>query len=153
MREALAQRVENEFVEAQYPGDENIGSSEVKHFVGQTEWRKVPLEILGRNQSAIISFGLEAYHFYLPAFLCAVLRHPQLEYLEHPIVYSLIPFPTPDTPNRIPEKAVPLFSRGEKSVVVEFLEKHGELFPTSSYTILDDRMAEVQRAITFWKKS
>lgn len=150
MREKLAQRVENEFAKAQYPGDENIGVREVDDFIGQKEWKKVPLELLAHNQTAILSFFPAAYHFYLPAFLRAVLRHPQLEFLEHPIIYSLIPT---DTPKGIPEQAFPLFTSGEKSVIVEFLEKHGELFPHSSYTLLPDLAAELQRAIEFWQES
>ncbi len=151
MREELAQRVENEFVAAQYPGDENIGGGEVKHFVGQKEWRKVRLEILSHNWSAIIGFGPEAYHFYLPAFLCAVLRYPEVEDLEHSLVYSLIPPVPGELYKRNPELAFPLFSKGEKLVVVDFLEKHSDLFPMSSWTLLDDNMAELQRAIKFWK--
>jgi hypothetical protein len=153
MREELAQRIENEFVEAQYPGDKNIGVREVEDFIGQKEWRKVPLAVLARNQAAILIFFPAAYRFYLPAFLCAVLRHPELEYLEDPIMYSLIPSITPDNPNIVPEPAIPLFSKGEKLLVIEFLEKHEELFPRSNYVVLDDNVPELQRAVKFWKEN
>ncbi len=152
MREELAEKIKNEFVETQYPGDNNLGVREVEDFIGQKEWRNVPLEVLARNQAAILIFSPAAYRFYLPAFLCAVLRHSELEYLEDPITYSLIPSIAPDNPKIVPESAIPLFSGGEKSLILEFLEKHGELFPRSNYVVLDENASELQHAIKFWRE-
>ncbi len=154
MYEELARRVESEFSQAVYPGDQNLGIREIEDFIGQKEWRKVPLELLIRKNSVLISFSPAAYHFYLPAFLCALLRHPDFQgYLEQPIVYSLIPSPILDMPNEIPEQAIPLFTTGEKSLIVEFLENHANLFPSSPYSLFDDLVEAVQFAIKFWKES
>src|SRR4051794_10054319 len=80
MREELAQKIEKVFTEAEYPGDQNIGVRETAQFISQKEWQKVPIEVIARSQSAILSFfSPAAYRFYLPAFLCAVLRHPEFE--------------------------------------------------------------------------
>src|SRR5689334_23226480 len=152
MREELAQRIENGFTEAEYPGDHNIGVWEIAQFIGQKEWRKVPIDVIARSQAAIIVFSPAAYRFYLPAFLCAVLRHPELEgLLEGAIAYSLIASFTPDNLKKIPESAVAFFNHAEKLLIVEYLEKYGELFPASGYVLLDDSVAELQNTITFWK--
>ena len=146
MQEDLAQRIENVFTQAPYPGDNHIGVREVEDFIGQKEWQKVPLEVLARKQTGLLSFYPEAYRFYLPAYLCAVLRHLELEYLEDPITYSLIRYI--DRTSDIPQ-----FNEAEKLLIVEFLEGYRELFPLSSYVILDDKVTELQRAIQFWKES
>jgi len=151
-RAELAQRIEDTFATVPYPGDDNIGSYGTEDFVGQKDWRKVPLKLLLHNVSEISALSDEAFRFYMPAYLCAVLRDPAADGIVESLVSYLAPSPIPDR-TYIADHAIKLFTRAEKAVILEFLERHGELFPETNCVIMDDYIATLQRAIHFWQKN
>jgi hypothetical protein len=151
-RAELAQKVEEAFAEVTYPGDGNIGTLSVEDFVSQKDWKEIPLEILLRNHAEIPAFTPEAYLFYVPAFLSALLRHPDADIMLDFVTAALIPSPSPDTKHLV-EYAIELFSDLEKRVILELLERYSQLFPQSNYAIMDDGKSDLQRAIDFWQKN
>jgi hypothetical protein len=152
MRAELAIKIENAFSNVAYPGDHNIGDGYLRDFVGQNEWKKIPLELLFHNESGIPLFTPQAFHFYLPAFLRALLLYPEAERMLDFVISSLTPSSMPDV-KWIVEHSIGLFSNLEKTVVLEFLQKHQEFFPKSEYVLFDEDRLELQRAIQYWEKN
>lgn len=152
MRSQLISKIETVFADVPYPGDENIGRLSVEEFIGQKDWQNVPLEMLLNNQSEIPAFSSDAFHFFLPAFLRAVLQYPEAEIMLDYVIESLFPSPTLHM-DFISERAIGLFNNEEKTVVLEFLEKLQELFPHSNFNMLENNSLELQRAIQFWREN
>lgn len=151
MSQELIQKIEEAFEEISYPGDDNIGMSDTDDFIGQKEWQSVPLELLLRNQTKIVVLTPSAYIFYLPAYMCAVLRYPEAEQFLDSIIFSLIPSKGYN-PVSISQEALSLFNEVQKSVIIEFLEKHNVLFPQSSYNLVPELAEQLQQAVRFWKE-
>lgn len=146
-REELIQKIEVAFADVPYPGDDNIGIHlEGEAYVGKTDWRKIPLDFLLGYGTTLLDLTPEAVQFYLPAFMCATLHHPEVFHPSDVVIYRL-------TPNEygFVEEMVPLFTTSQKSAVVEFLELYPVLFPYDAHALLEDSKAELQRAIHFWK--
>ena len=81
--EALVQEIKAAFADVPYPGDENITGTTFPwdegvsdYFRGTTQEGHEVKNL--RLHSAALSFFLpEAYHYYLPAFVIAVLQDPE----------------------------------------------------------------------------
>ena len=154
MREELIQRIEAAFADVQYPGDDNIGvHREGDIFVGQTDWRSLPLDISLNYGFAFLDLTPKAFHFYLPAYMCATLRYPDKQRNPDLIVSSLTPKKLDGSYQRLADHAFTVFTSAQKSVIVEFLEIYTELFPGDAYSHFEDDKAELQRAIQFWKEN
>lgn len=151
MKQELADKVVAAFADVPYPGDDNISMRYLEDFVGQTEWEKVPLAMLKYNSSDMPLFTATAFHFYLPAFLYALLTDPESDgYFGDYVIFNLAPdryLPS------LGETAIGLFSREQKAVVLEFLRRHTELFPHSGFSWIDDNWAILHRAIKFWSEN
>lgn len=152
MQIELAQRIKDAFSRVTYPGDENIGDLYLKDFIGQKQWNQVPIEILLRNETGIILFSPEAFHFFLPAFLSALLVDPKAERMIDSVISSLTPSSSPDR-KALVEYAIKLFSNVEKSAVLEFLQRHQEFFPRSEFVLFEEDRLTLQRTIEFWMKN
>jgi uncharacterized protein DUF6714 len=150
MRLELAQKIENAFANTTYPGDNNMGASDVDELVGQRDWRQVPLKTLLWNQTDMQTFSPQAFHFYVPAFLCAVLRNPEAEDMADSIIYELTPSSPGESIKSIAEWAFPLFSDQQKAVILEFLQMYEDLSPGSAFNLLDRGKAQLQRTMQFW---
>lgn len=155
MHEELIQKIEEAFADVAYPGDNNIGvhSEGQDVFVGQTDWRSLPLEISLRYGFAFLDLKPKAFHFYLPAYMCATLRYPEEQRNPDLIVASLTPKKPDDSYEPLADCAISLFTSAQKSAVVRFLGIYPELYPDDAYALLEDDIAELQRAIQFWKEN
>lgn len=81
----VIEEVEQSFAAARYPGDHAIVRDEselhlecadVKAAFRGHSWRKLPVSVLAREDSALAFFTPEAFRYYLPAYLLATLQHP-----------------------------------------------------------------------------
>ena len=145
----LAEEIESVFSNNFLP-DTRFERKEVQEIVGK-DWKEIPLEIIVKNNLHIFMFNPEAFHYYLPAFIKAVLLHfDEVDVLREVIVNAL----TPDNDRYLGiQDTVNLFSIQEKKVILEFLENYQAYFPMSVYALLDEPQKELQRAIAFWKSS
>jgi hypothetical protein len=138
----LAAKIEEAFATVPYPGDDWIchGDTEVARLHGSEaasiaavfrgrHWREMPLDALSGYSSALTFLTPEAYRFYLPAYLLAVLRlsPAQLEQvpragdLDQDLLYSLMPATdTPDLWDYRHRRLDPL-TPDQKSAVQAFL--------------------------------
>jgi hypothetical protein len=144
--------MEEAFANTVYPGDENVSRGfSVNMFIGQRDWKTVPLEMLAHSTIEIEEFTPEAFHFYIPAYLCALLRFPEFakDCLDY-VLMSVFPFPPPG-PEGVVRRAIKLFNTQQKAVIIEFLEQHAALFAGSNYVLLDEKVEELQQGIEFWR--
>jgi hypothetical protein len=91
--EALQQQIEQAFVDVPYPGDDHIiddpydwEAAELLECFKGKHWKELSYEDLFQNSLTFV--GLDAYSFYLPAYLLAALD--DYERSDH-VVYGLCP--------------------------------------------------------------
>lgn len=98
-RQELAQQVEIAFSDVPYPGDDNIAKSPNTSlssgistlFVGKN-WQEVPLSSLFQERLSLGLFTPEAFCYFFPAFLRAVLLHSdQMDTLWENLFFDLTP--------------------------------------------------------------
>lgn len=97
----MKEQIEAAFAGVQRPDDTNVvyddtgghlECNEVAAAFRGKHWKQVPLEVLRDHYSGLFFFTPEAYRFYLPAYLCAVLLHYEDgDMIPGSIVFSLIP--------------------------------------------------------------
>lgn len=151
-REELAERIQKIFEATVYPGDDKIGGQLVDDFIGQRDWQLVPIEVLWRNQTELPIFTADAYRFFLPAFLRAILLSSIGEAMLDSVVPSLLPSETTDM-GHIADHAAPKFTMAERSIVAEFLRAVKTLFPNSAYSVLDELKQSIDDGIQLWESA
>lgn len=161
----LCQAIEAAFAEAEYPGDENI----VTHWSGQytdieevwvresftgRHWKTVPLESVIFNRDHLPHFTPEAFRFFLPTFLLAVLQHPvEVDVLSNNLFYELTP-DDPEGPSYSPffDERVNGLTPAQKDVVRKFINWYLDEFITQEWKTLVPNPAW-ERASRYWNNT
>ncbi|MGB7520529.1 MAG: DUF6714 family protein, partial [Spirulinaceae cyanobacterium] len=81
---AILEKIENNFGDSLYPGDDNIVYDnsgrcleclDIEQAFQGKHWKDVPSETIIYQNSALTFFSVEAFRFYLPAYLCVAIEH------------------------------------------------------------------------------
>ncbi len=159
MRETVAQKIEAAFSDTPYPGEGNICHDPYQgvqeDFWGK-HWKDLSLDLIIRHRDKIPSLTPEAFRFYLPAFMNAVLFHyDEVDTLPINVMTSLTP-PTQESQGRWPMnnlmhgflRNVEGFSVQEKIAILAFLESYSQLVPEH---IAVGELKLLDGAIAYWK--
>jgi len=62
---------------------------------------------------------------------------------------------SPDTPltKEALERKIPLFTKEQKIVILEFLQIYEKLYPYSADVLLDEWKLKLEQTITFWQSA
>jgi hypothetical protein len=141
MSQELIARIEEAFKDVPYPGDDNLDRGyplEVEDFIGK-HWKDLPFDFMFSNREALWSFSGEGFHFYLPAFLIAMLRYPgRMDTLPDVLMVQLVPS---ETHWRF--RALERFTEAQVQVVHDFLWEY-------FLTISETNENSLHEAIDFW---
>ncbi len=129
-----------------YVGEE---ISIIKHFTGK-RWQEITLESLIANRDCISWFTVEAYRYYLPAYMIAVITHfHEVDVLSNNTLYHLTP---PDEHETWKTEFITTskgFTQAQKSVIQNFIALYARLSPE---TLAYDPGRHLQRAAEFWSQ-
>jgi hypothetical protein len=126
----LAKRIREAFADAPYPGDGNLiyapddlGAREIADAFRGKHWSEVPFETLLYHNDALHFFTDEAFRFYLPAYLLAVLeRYEDADVLPEMLV-GVLTAPDPQDPGYSSFRLrFDGFSADRRAAVTAFLE-------------------------------
>lgn len=161
-RQQLQAKIEKAFKNTTPPPAHKMGDPyEVSDFHGK-RWQDVSLEAI-RSTYNIFFFSSEGLHYFIPAYVIAILRdYDQLR--GYAVVDSVLRFLGEfDTvyPQKTPLKK--LFSTQQIQVILEFLEDFETMFPwpelenKNEQIALDRQKANrqefIERAVQYWNKS
>jgi hypothetical protein len=142
MSDELIARIEEAFKDVPYPGDEELRHGHpdsVDDFIGR-HWKDLPFDFMFPNREALWSFSAEGFHFYLPAFLIVMLKHPgKMDTLSDVLFGQLLPH---ERSGYTMLKAE-LFSKAQAQVIHDFLWHY-------FLTISDNTAHYLPEAIDFW---
>jgi hypothetical protein len=105
-------------------------------------WPQVSLDSFEENAPNIIALTIEAFVYYLPAFMLASLRHPDGDSATY-TMYALCPLSSYDT---FYTNTCELFSPEQAKVIQAFLEL---LNADDSFVLFEE---EIEPAIALWRK-
>ena len=132
--------LEHAFAKVPYPSDDNITDCEYKRSCGNScldclqiadyfhgkNWRREKTKDLRRNEDALNLFTVEALHYFLPAFVWAVLEDKQ----EADVLYDKLIFLFRDLTAPRTENIVARLTEAQRKVLIEYfafcLETYGE---------------------------
>lgn len=154
--------IETAFVNTPYPGDSNLVWShdevEMEHDFRGEHWRDIPLNLIFTHQMGLAFFTREAFRFYLPAFMRAILLRPNEGYrLSSNLLAHLTPAESlPDRWTKVIRESMmeqllnqaASFTQIEIAAIITFLETFKQLFK-AEYQSLNLKMAD--HALVFWK--
>ncbi|MEP7292247.1 MAG: DUF6714 family protein [Chloroflexota bacterium] len=162
----VVSEIQNAFQNTPYPHDNDIGRDE---YEGQELWKplqnrhwsEVPLELIKRYRDELSMFSYEGFRFYLPAFMLAILLHPdEVDTLHSNLLVNLTPLDyvsrqmnsSLKTTNSGLEgfrRRAKLFSQQEGTAIIAFLnfykQEYSEEYPVRELKLVDG-------ALDFWKQ-
>jgi hypothetical protein len=166
LRQRIAQIIREAFTDTPFPADDQICKAStyseelVRAFRGR-HWRAVPIGTLAYYYVDLPHFTPEAFRFYLPSFMIAVLLHYQnVGTLPVSLIHSLTP-PDADLLEKYIEKRTdPLkhtkvadflnrasaFNSKEKAAIRSFLELYRKWCPRGI-----GELRYIDRALEFWQ--
>jgi len=157
MNNKLIEKIKKAFVNTQYPGDENIVhktqyDNEVaeceKKFLGK-KWQEVDWNTIDNEgwASGCAFLTNEAYRYYLPAYMIAIIEKYDDMINSVDAVVSSLRFPNTSEEQKEFYVKMEGFTSEQKEVIIEFLdwlaENHNDDF-------LDDNARQAN--IRYWKK-
>jgi hypothetical protein len=155
MRTNLIERVRAAFADNQYPGDEKLvydntgfhaDVAESANSFRSQDWKTIPLDVLVSQRDSLSFLTPEAYHYFLPSFIIAILSHDEkLDVLRNNTVYSLYPPSSEEGFRKTFLSTVSNFSKEQKQVITDFLKTYYEM---KDYF---DPNGELKQAIEFWE--
>jgi hypothetical protein len=151
-RRAFAKKIENVFNDVIYPVGHEFGTEEgelVEELTG-TDWREVSLDTLVKY-AGDLPFNPALFHFYLPAFLRAIVLNPS-KMSDLGIIQVMLTPRQSDNEHmhRVFQWRVELFAQEQKLLIADFLEDFGEL-----YTHMQGipHFEPIASAIVFWRRA
>lgn len=131
-----------------FPGD--LERAEISDLYSRHTWQQVPTDLLLHESVALHFFTVEAFLYFLPAFLMSMLRSydPEAD-MNDTVIWSLTYRPADASFREEQEGRFGAFSPGHGTAVLHFLEwleeRHG-----GDFTNPGTGMSDVEQAITGW---
>lgn len=151
----LVRKIRSSFKETPYPGDNNIGigwpdGDEVEDAFKGKDWKDLSPELLFDHRDKLPFLQPEAFRFYLPAYLLAVLFHyGKMDTLIENLPFNLGAFTSESQPSKRLIENAKIMTSDQKAVIVEFLKNYSDIFPEGFVT---EYISEnVARGIRFWE--
>jgi Family of unknown function (DUF6714) len=153
---ALVSRIRAAFADVPYPGDDGLVPATlrrdlereqiVKDFAGR-EWRDLDVGFLRGQADALLLLTADAFRFYLPAYMVAMVTEPEeSDLVPAAVVLSLTPPDDSDDLNAWFAERVAGLSMAQRLTIRELLEYAstalGPLFPGG----------EPDRALEYWAR-
>jgi len=142
--------IERAFRDVAYPGDDRIsvGSDldaiELRELFKAKHWSVVPLSAVRSERGSLSFFTPEAFRFYLPAFLRAVLLYPQeTDTLRENLFYTLTPPESEGESMSWFRELAEGLTVPQREVIRSFVKSFAESEPYYSKAIRD-------RALKYW---
>ena len=133
----LVKQIRDAFADVPYPGDnhlsynpEDLGANQIADAFRGKHWTEVPFETLLYHNDALHFFTDEAFHFYLPAYLLAVLeRYDDADILPEMLV-GVLTAPDPEAPDySFFQQKFKSFTSAQEAAVKAFLEYLMKTYP------------------------
>jgi len=150
LRDNLIEQINQAFADVDYPGDGTLfGNDETRELIGK-HWKEVSLETLA-VQSRLLYLSPKALHFYLRAYLIAILANPEkMDVLVDDIVHFLSPSPSIlQNAGLIPY--LPNFEANQSSAIRAFFEAYSEIFTEGGWRVYEPTREALERAIIYWQ--
>lgn len=115
-------------------------------------WHDIPLQVLIDNRNIISYLNLDAFHFYLPAILSAIITHPrQVDTLVDSTIFHLSPsnFESANEYSRFLDR-VNIFTQQEIEVIAKFFDSYFDLFPLDEWSHSNKHIKEILETSKFW---
>ncbi len=162
----IARQIEDAFADTPYPGDARIVKSgqageEVRQAFRGKSWQHLSVNQLTYHHVDLPVLTPEAFRFYLPAFMTAVLQHhDHVGTMPINVIHSLTP-PDANMVSQLVEKQldtqkyekvqdflarVSAFTGKERAAIRVFLESYRRLYPNNTRA-----HRHLNRALEFWK--
>ncbi len=150
----MADKIRAAFSNTTYPGDDWIGTREVKDFIGK-RWEEVSVQQTQSAETYLEAFNFRGMSYFLPAFLLAIVEH------YNQMVDELLPETLLSlwlAPRRVPESQpyfvlmVNQLTPDQKETIYEYVLSLRDLDPVrfgSSTGYLRERL---EKATEYWKK-
>jgi hypothetical protein len=158
-RQQLVQKIEDAFAVGVYPGDEHLvdlyhdGSfceecAAVAGLFRSKDWRVMTKDALAQNRDSLMVLLPAAYHYYLPAYLMAALKHwNDFDTFKSSVVSSLTPPEPQEELDEFFASRVTGFTPEQKAAIRDFLRLYMDTRPT---TLAYDKGA--WKAMRFWER-
>ncbi len=141
--QGLVLKIEKAFRNVPFPGNKiayHGNEFELDDFLGK-RWQDINPAHL--HSSALIFFTLEAFHYYLPAFLIAIIKTPdKINFMTVENLIKKLSF-ADWTKKRIHK----LFTKQQKVVIKDFLNNCKSLYPDHYW---ESSRSDLQAAVNFW---
>ncbi len=155
-------KIESAFADTPYPGDDRIGWSHeaesIRELFQGMHWRTLPVSFIYEHRVDLMYFTDDGFRFFLPAFMLALLNHPDdVDRLSLNLLLRLCPpnaFPgqlSPDSIRSLSEKFLiraSVFTHEEIAAIIAFLELYEQLFADEHQV---SGLGLPESAILFWK--
>ncbi len=113
-------------------------------------WYDVPLNMIIKYRIHFWALTSNAFRFYLPAMLTAIIEHPHdVDTLTDFVIHSLTPKSDSLTDSIFIERSHQ-FLNDEVRVILKFLESYFDLFPPDDWSYTANDVRDLNRAIQFW---
>lgn len=161
-KDELIRAIETAFATTPYPGDDNIGQSHeidsvTKAFKGKS-WRDVSMKLAFDYRGELSYFTPNAFRFYLPGFMIAVLQHPEaVDTLPTNLILRLTP---PEAfedrwPRATIDRMTQNFLTNSDLYTPEEVKAIGDFLEFYAKSSLDDfetsQLKFIDKAIAFWR--
>jgi Uma2 family endonuclease len=154
IRQQVVKQIEEAFANTPHPGNKRIGvyGYSIDYDLLGKHWKEIPLDIIVKQRGELSFLTLEAYRYYIPAFMTATLLHyEEVDTLAGNLISHFSP-PAEEsglTDYFLRKNAG--FNRGEQKAILTFLESYLLLHPTEYPT--DDTVYRpmLDRGIEYWK--
>lgn len=166
LRESVAQKIDDAFADVPYPGDDHIckkGSdgAELTKALRGVHWRDLEIATIASHHVDMPLLTPEAFRFYLPAFMLALMSHYQhAGTLPMSLLHNLMPPDSgslekfmdnatdPSKQGRVGDflNRLIAFSPKEKAAIRLFVETYDKWCPK-----LRGEQRLMQKALDFWK--
>jgi hypothetical protein len=148
-RHELVEEIRQAFAYTPYPSGQVLDEFAGKH------WSELPIELIQTYRDDLGTFSSEEFRFYLPAYLIAIILHPdKADILCDNIIYKLSP-PAPDAEEsrmRWFTSKIRDFNKQEIEGIFRFVMAYKQLEPEGGWTFMEQDRETLERAITFWNK-
>ena len=144
------------FENVPYPGDDNIGVHDIEELAG-TYWQNLTLEQILHHRDEIGSLTPNAFRYYLPAFLLALLQSAdKLDSFPETFIPYLIPPRSISHDKHINKERIFIgldaLSADQKKAVGLCLEMIDETYHRDEWSTIEHYRTEFTPAVEYWSQ-
>lgn len=158
LRQELAEEIRKAYKEVEYPGEDHFElGHEVESFRGYT-WQDIPIDILILRRDELHYLTPEAFAYFLPAFLIAILLNSNEVDSLHPNLLFFYLVPPQNIDGKSSEytdyrrqrlsKIREILTASQKRAIFKVYDMYSDLFPDHELSLEEEGLRD--RALTYW---